>query len=221
MDQLKKARKPLRSSLSRTINEAVAEMAKTPKDHHVLQVKSRKLDDVLTDVSDLDQQILQALLDTDCCDEDYEAECTAIEEYKDKVRDIKMKIESLVITVPPQAITPTTSDKKVSKLPKVGIRKFNGDLTEWLSFWSQFLKVHEDSKIHDADKFQYLVQSMVVGSRAQELVESYPQTADNYPKVITSLQERFGRKKLLRQVYVRELLKMAINNTRATENVFI
>ena len=100
---------------------------------------------------------------------------------------------------------PTVStDKKIYKLPKVEIKKFNGDLTEWLSFWSQFLKVHEDTKLHDANMFQYLTQSMIPGTRAHELVDSYPQTEDNYPKVISALTERFGRKKLLKQVYVRE-----------------
>jgi hypothetical protein len=53
------------------------------------------------------------------------------------------------------------------------------------------------------------------GTRARELVNSYPQTADNYPKAIAALQERFEKAKLLTQVYVRELLSMVISNAKA------
>jgi len=111
------------------------------------------------------------------------------------------------------------SGKRTYKLPKIEIKKFNGTLTEWLSFWSQFKKIDEDADLHSSDKFQYLVQAMVPGSRARELVDSYPQTAENYAKVIAALKERFGKEKLLKQVYVRELLKMVLNNAKKQDKV--
>ncbi|GLV39325.1 hypothetical protein CBL_20414 [Carabus blaptoides fortunei] len=83
---------------------------------------------------------------------------------------------------------------------------------EWLGWWAQFEKIHEDDELHDADKFPYLVMCMVPGSKAQELVDSYPQSKDNYPKVIEALQQRFGNPKLLKQVYVRDLISMIIVN---------
>jgi len=68
-------------------------------------------------------------------------------------------------------------------------------------------------------KFQYLLQAMVPGTRARELVEGYPQIPQNYPKVIAALEERFGKKKLLQQVYIRELLKMVINNAKSQQKI--
>ncbi len=44
------------------------------------------------------------------------------------------------------------------------------------------------------------------------MVESYPLTSENYPKVVSALEQRFGRKELLVEVYVRELLKLIIVN---------
>ncbi|GFT76198.1 DUF1758 domain-containing protein [Trichonephila clavipes] len=44
------------------------------------------------------------------------------------------------------------------------------------------------------------------------VVESFPATADNYPKTIAQLQERFGREDLLVQIYVRDLLSMVMRN---------
>ncbi|GFX74749.1 uncharacterized protein TNCV_3121781 [Trichonephila clavipes] len=43
-------------------------------------------------------------------------------------------------------------------------------------------------------------------------LSSFPATAENYPKAIAQLQERFGRKGLLVQIYVRDLLSMVIRN---------
>lgn len=56
---------------------------------------------------------------------------------------------------------------------------------------------------------------MAEGTRANELVNSYPQTAENYPKVVQALTDRFGKKKILKQVYVRELIKMIVINVRS------
>jgi hypothetical protein len=80
-------------------------------------------------------------------------------------------------------------------VPKIELKKFNGEVTKWLSWWAQFQKIHEDEDLHCSDKFQYLVQGLMEGTRVRELVNSYPQTADNYPKAIAALQERFGKDK--------------------------
>ncbi|GBN76104.1 hypothetical protein AVEN_173450-1 [Araneus ventricosus] len=62
------------------------------------------------------------------------------------------------------------------------------------------------------DKFQYLIQAITPGTRAASLIENFPPTAQNYPKAIELLKERFGREDLPVQVYVRELLKMVMKN---------
>ncbi|UYV66025.1 hypothetical protein LAZ67_3006222 [Cordylochernes scorpioides] len=44
--------------------------------------------------------------------------------------------------------------------------------------------------LSELEKFQYLVQSMRTGTRADRLVRSYPLTTENYPKVVKALQDR-------------------------------
>ncbi|GFS93210.1 integrase catalytic domain-containing protein [Trichonephila clavipes] len=56
------------------------------------------------------------------------------------------------------------------------------------------------------------VQSTKIKSEARELIESFPITNENYPLAIESLVERYGRKELLIDFYVRELLKLILNN---------
>jgi Protein of unknown function (DUF1759). len=53
---------------------------------------------------------------------------------------------------------------------------------------------------------------MTPNSRADELVKSFPPTAENYDKVILSLKNRFGRDDLQIEVYVRELLQLVLKN---------
>ncbi|GBL86692.1 hypothetical protein AVEN_194919-1 [Araneus ventricosus] len=95
------------------------------------------------------------------------------------------------------------SEKRKFKLPKIELKKFTGDAKEYLSFWSQFRKIHEDTSIPNEDKMQYLLQAVVL---------SFPATAENYPKAIAQLKERFGRDDLLVQIYVRNLLSMVMKN---------
>ncbi|UYV75687.1 hypothetical protein LAZ67_13001002 [Cordylochernes scorpioides] len=60
---------------------------------------------------------------------------------------------------------------------------------------------------------------MKVGTRAERLVKIYPLTEANYPKVKEALKDRFGDKVILTEVYVRQLLKLVINNTTKKLNV--
>ncbi|GFS70441.1 uncharacterized protein NPIL_198891, partial [Nephila pilipes] len=54
--------------------------------------------------------------------------------------------------------------------------------------------------------------STKIKSEARELVESFSITNENYPLAIESLTERYGRKELLIDFYVRELLKLVLSN---------
>ncbi|GFT71731.1 DUF1758 domain-containing protein [Trichonephila clavipes] len=102
---------------------------------------------------------------------------------------------------------------KFSRLEKCQrAEKFDGNVKEYLTFWGQFKKIHEDESLPNDDKFQYLLQAVVSNSKAARVVESFLATAENYPKAIAQLQERFGRKDLLVQIYVRDLLSMVMRN---------
>ncbi|KAH1015764.1 hypothetical protein HUJ04_007099 [Dendroctonus ponderosae] len=69
------------------------------------------------------------------------------------------------------------------------------------------------------DKIEYLIQATVSGSRARQLVESYPAMGENYNKIIQSLQNRFGRGDLQIEIYVRGLLKLVLSNSASREKL--
>ncbi|UYV82886.1 hypothetical protein LAZ67_22001235 [Cordylochernes scorpioides] len=72
----------------------------------------------------------------------------------------------------------------------------------------------ESTAVQELEKEQDL--AMKVGTRAERLVKSYPLTEANYPKVIEALKDRFGDKVILTEVYVRQLLKLVINNQNSS-----
>lgn len=113
--------------------------------------------------------------------------------------------------LPPSSyIVDLNNSKRKFTLPRLEFRQFGDDIKDWLPFWSQFEQIHKDEDIAPEDKFQYLIQATVSGSRAREVVESFPPNGANYVKAIESLKSRFGREDILVEVYVRELLKLII-----------
>jgi hypothetical protein len=233
MDRAKKARTPLRTALTRTIHDVNVELSQDAPDHDVLREKLNKLEDLEMKTTEFDTKVLDEMLDADADDDVYGAEHRAIEEYQDRIRVAKMKIHKILDgTVDP--VEPTSSvvclstngeKRRTYKLPTIEMKKFTGDLKEWLGWWAQFEKIHDDDELHPTDKFQYLLQATVEGSRARRLVDGYPQTADNYPKVIEALIDRYGDKVLLTELYVRQLARLVVmnaskNNSRSLSNMF-
>ncbi|GBM60062.1 hypothetical protein AVEN_147619-1 [Araneus ventricosus] len=60
--------------------------------------------------------------------------------------------------------------------------------------------------------------STLKGSRAREVVESFPPTAENYTLAIECLKARFGKEDALEDVYARELLSLVLNNVLNNEH---
>ncbi|UYV65295.1 hypothetical protein LAZ67_3003849 [Cordylochernes scorpioides] len=163
-------------------------------------------------------KIRDFMLTSDVTEEELEQDDEEALQYTQRYKRIYKKCLALVEPRIP-ASSPTTSEvsfassshHRTVKLPKIELKKFTGEIKDWLGWWAQFNKIHVDSTLEDSDKFQYLVQSMSPGTRASKLVDSYPLTAENYPKVIETLTERFGRPELLQQVYVRDLIRLMID----------
>ena len=46
------------------------------------------------------------------------------------------------------------------RLPEIKAPKFDGQIKNWLPFWSSFKKIGEDTTISDDIKFEFLLQSL-------------------------------------------------------------
>jgi hypothetical protein len=225
MDRLVRRRGTCRAGITKAHGELDTELAKDVPDHDELEVLVRRLERNVQEVTELDMKIMECMLDKNATDEELTAETEEVEDYQDKAYRARRKAEKVLHPSDAESVQSVSngsgsrSSRKTYKLPKVEFKKFSGELTEWLGWWSQFQKIHEDGEVHPSDKIQYLVQAMEPGSRAMDLVGRYPHTAENYPKVVEALKERYGKPKLLKQVYVRELLKMVMSNARTRERI--
>ena len=67
------------------------------------------------------------------------------------------------------------------KIPKLNMKRFNGDMTKWTTFWDSFaFSIHDDSALSSIDKFSYLIS--LLESTAAEAIASLTPTDANYKK---------------------------------------
>lgn len=67
----------------------------------------------------------------------------------------------------------TTSNKVRARLPKLQLSTFDGNFTEWQSFWDNFESVIDQNEdLSDTDKFSYL--KVVLSGQAACTIEGFP-----------------------------------------------
>jgi len=93
------------------------------------------------------------------------------------------------------------------KLPKLTLKKFNGDLTKWTTFWDSYeTSIHLNSQLSNIDKFIYL-NSLLEGP-ASESVSGLRLTAANYNEAVSILQRRFGNTQQIVSKHMEALLNL-------------
>ena len=94
-----------------------------------------------------------------------------------------------------------------TRLPKLVLPKFRGNVTAWISFWDPFkAAVHENDSIAKIDKFNYL-NSLLEGAAAMT-IQGLSLTEANYDSAVKMLQERFGNTQQIITSHMEELLKL-------------
>ncbi|KAJ8952734.1 hypothetical protein NQ317_017003 [Molorchus minor] len=140
-------------------------------------------------LEELNKQVVDFLIDNDSVETDIDEE---VEKTDELVENLVNK-ENAVDLV--SRISPNDSSnlRKKMKLPIIEFKKFGGELLEWLPFWSQFKRIHEDDHIENEDKFQYLIQATFPNSRARQLVESYPPSSEKLPSNKCNLSSLYDK----------------------------
>ncbi|GFV49947.1 DUF1758 domain-containing protein [Trichonephila clavipes] len=208
VNALKAARKGLRIAFSLSLKKIETELIKENIDMNQLSILKTQFIDKFQRLDTCQNQISEQLLDTEDAVQEYLDDMEDAENYRDRYIEMCTR-ENLKVQ---ETVVPTETEKRSFKLPKIELKKFSGEAKDFLAFWSQFQKIHNDKGIAEEDKMQYLLQSVEPKSKAERLVLSFPATAENYPKAIDQLKERFGREDLLVQIYVRELLNLVMKN---------
>jgi hypothetical protein len=210
-------RGPVRAAFTKVYGEIKAELEKAEVNRESVELLFRRLQDRRAKLQELDTTIEAELRAGETTEDDYAAEYNSSMEYSDKFAELEMRVARALEkkTQDDDFETASSSGSNTRhqtkyRLPKLEFKKFGGDPKEWLGFWSQFRSIAEDEDMATTDKFQYLVQATKEKSTARAVVESFPPTAENFPKVIDYMKSRFGNEDILVEVYVRDLLRLVL-----------
>ncbi|UYV75878.1 hypothetical protein LAZ67_13001645 [Cordylochernes scorpioides] len=218
-----KFRTLLRSSATKNIREIEAELEKESPSRETIGIKFRVLETTENQLREANMQVMNLMLEDEAISPpDLEKEQDMVIQYEESFVRTELRVAKYLQVRENGQQGRDTLDQARSaqegmsscKLPKMALPVFDGTCLEWMGWWSRFEMIHESAVLTEVEKFQYLVQLMKVGTRADRLVKSYPLTTEKYPKVVKALQDQFGDKVILTEVYVRQLLKLVINNAR-------
>lgn len=93
------------------------------------------------------------------------------------------------------------------KLPAIRIPDFNGEFTQWISFYDTFEKaIHENNKLGDAQKLSYL-KSHLEGEAAA-MIEHLHISNGNYTTALNLLKERYHNKRVIVSQYIQMLFTL-------------
>ena len=91
------------------------------------------------------------------------------------------------------------------KLPKLSLKRFNGEVTKWPTFWDAFeSSIDSNPGLSGIDKFNYL-KSLLEGP-ASEAVSGLKLTAANYAEAVSILKKCFGKKQQIISKHLENLL---------------
>ncbi|UYV73046.1 hypothetical protein LAZ67_10001662, partial [Cordylochernes scorpioides] len=203
--ELKKLRTPVRARFTKAFNELETEIKKREVKKADVEKILRRLQTHHEKLSILNMRMEEALLRESASEDIFTAEYESVCEYEDNFSNIMTDYEALAEKDDVSTISGTAAMNY--RLPKLEFKKFGGEPREWITFWSQFSTIDRDPQMPPETKFQYLFQATAENSEAREAVESFPPSADNYPKVIEYIKSRFGGDKMLVEIYVRDLLQ--------------
>ncbi|UYV83585.1 K02A2.6-like [Cordylochernes scorpioides] len=152
-------------------------------------------------------QMLDHMMVADAEEDTINCEIEEAEHYSDTFITLERKVRELIDSdnksdVKSLGSSNESSMAKSYKLPKIEIRKFDGELINWLPHFG-----------HNLKRFMRILSCMMQTSFII-WCKSYPQTAENYAKAVQALKQRYGQKDLLVEIYVRELLKLMMANVK-------
>ena len=93
------------------------------------------------------------------------------------------------------------------RLLKLSIKKFNGNLTAWTTFWDSFESIiHLNPELTNIDKFNYL--NSLLEQSAAESISGLRLTNANYEEAVAVLKKRYGNKQQIISTHMDALLNL-------------
>ncbi|XP_044757073.1 uncharacterized protein LOC123315444 [Coccinella septempunctata] len=216
MESFKKEREIIRKHFKKICAEIDLKISDKERSKDDMLSLLRQLEDKGDRLFSSDENIRGMLLSNETEEEDLEEEFNKVEFFREEFVRKRTECEAELKKLLDQTTSQECSGEKNKRkfwLPQIEMKKFDGNVKNWIGFWGQFRKIHEDMEIDSEDKFQYLLQATEVDSAARKLVESFPPSGANYMIAVDQMKARFAKDEFLIEVYVRELLSLVLKQT--------
>ena len=214
-------RRAFRAQLTKLIKSAKETLESNESDidklDGELSVHIERLNAVYASVKSIDQQILaKALIKP----EDHDTDAQKVAEYEDLAVTIlaRLNLRLKAIHVKSQSkmngdSNNVSSNNGNTKLPKLQLKRFSGDMREWLPFWEQFdVAVHQNLQLSEAEKFYYLEGSLV--GAAKRVVDGFTATSSCYEAAVSLLKEQYGDTEKIIDNHMQKLIALRPVTTR-------
>lgn len=188
------------SRMIQQVNETIATRGVDSADNKRLLQLKFNLEEKLSTLKQLDEQILEMVEEEGVADEIEQAD-----NFKERIYAAIIDIEGCCSNGSPPSGSSTRAAASAApavpfsphstrvKLPKLAIRPFDGNITKWTTFWDSFESAIDSSPgLSDIDKFNYL--RSLLEKSAAEAIAGLTLTADNYKEAVSILKKRFGNK---------------------------
>ena len=108
---------------------------------------------------------------------------------------------------PTERISDTSRSREITRLPKLTIPTFSGNVLEWQSFWDCFeTAVHNNPALSNVQKLNYLRAQLQEG--ALRVVAGLPLTNTSYAHSVTLLRDRYGQPHKLISAHMKALIEL-------------
>ena len=181
--------------------------AATPAVTVKLESLRNTLDTKRTTIGQIDNEIEELLDETDI-----EKEIVDRSAFEEELEDTICKITAVLTRKETQnvnAVNPRPSGNSVKvKLPKLSLPHFNGNPTQWTTFWDSFQStIHSNVDLSNVDKLKYLQTSL--SGEAAQTISGLQITNDNYEEAIELLEKRFGNKQIIISRHIEDLMQLS------------
>ncbi|UYV82362.1 hypothetical protein LAZ67_21001788 [Cordylochernes scorpioides] len=181
----------MRSPLRGLMTKKVAEIKKIIENDHLnrkeILALHQHLQRLEQRVETLNGKIETLLLEEEALEDLFTADLEGCDVYERMLTRMEVEVQDPLESIATNqrerdGSTSALSEKRICKLPK-----FSGTLREWLPWWGQFERIHNNDTLSNVDKFHYLHQAVTKGSRAQKFLEVRT-LADLYAPIMASLR---------------------------------
>ena len=174
----------------------------------------------------VDEEILEDLCENeDVPDEDLAVETEEADKWQQDITTALWKIDKSLAKQPGAAMTrspcrqhrmlPSTpspssereqrqATSKAARLPKLEMKRFDGNICEWQEFWDCFESAADnDQNLAPVLKLNYL--KGLLDGQAKATIAGLESTSTNYSEAVDLLRDRFGKKSVIQRAHTNGL----------------